>query len=177
MGGVLRPQLTCTTSSRERCLCSPQGCSPRATSTCPQRPLTQVAEAAPAPAFSLAPILIHPEHLCPSLPIGERRMGGVRARPISSQMDTSSPALPTPHPGSTSAHATTAPAKDLDCLLLQPPRSHHLSELFASKSKNRVVKVTQRSGAGEFCWMLDGESSCASLKKKKKLCASQAQLK
>lgn len=100
---------------------------PRATSTCPQRPLAQVVQAAPAPAFSLAPILIHPEHLCLSLPIGERRMGGVRARPISSQMDTSSPALPAPHLGSTSAHATTAPAKRLGCLLLQPPRSHRPS--------------------------------------------------
>lgn len=136
-----------------------------------------MAEAEPAPAFSLAPILIHPQHLCPSLPIGERRMGGVRARPISSQMDTSSPALPAPHLGSTSAHASTAPAKALGCLLLQPPRPHRLSELFASKSKNRVVKVTQRSGAGEFCWMQDGESSCASLKKKKSSLPARAEVR
>jgi len=76
-------------------------------------PPAQVAEAAMARAFSMAPILIHPQHLSPSLPIGERRMGGVRTRPISSQMGTSNPALPTgaAMPASRELHACPAPLR------------------------------------------------------------------
>lgn len=81
-----RTQLTCTTSLIEMLFKQPPLPScllPLSHHTCSQ--IAQVAEAAMARAFSMAPILIHPEHLSPSLPIGERQMGGVRAWPISSQ--------------------------------------------------------------------------------------------
>lgn len=93
----------------------------------PPTPLAQVAEEAMVRACATAPILIHPEHLSPSLPIGERRMGGVRGRPISSQPGTSEPWLPkrrcqqaanfTP-----SLHATAQP-RWASVFLLQPPPS------------------------------------------------------
>lgn len=132
----------------------------------PPTPLAQVAEEAMARACSTAPILIHPEHLSPSLPIGERRMGGVRGRPISSQPGTSEPCSPrgdASKPLTSRLHFMHSHA-GLWFSSSSHPHLHPLPAICLWEQGGKArIKASPRSGAGAFCWMLCGRSPCASL--------------
>lgn len=144
-------------------------------------PLAQVAEEATLGAFYTAPILIHPEHLSPSLPIGERRMGGVRGRLISSQnrhLEPSSPNLEL-HACQASLHM---PRVGLGLFPLATPSP--ISELFASCTKEGKEYIELKQPCASEPVVCAGccmDEAHASLKKKKieekQLCGNQAQLK